>query len=689
MATVGQYASPSSHSFPGMALGGRATATSFGVQPLGALGAASLTPSFDFQPQPTAPPSPPPRRNVNSPQTQLESPSANSLWSLPMLGGPSFSLGPAPWMMQQPQFHFEGSEATRVDASDRPPIGWQLGAGAASLAWKRLKYLDALQAESLFSMPLPSHFRRPFNSQPSPVIDTPTASHSTSSPQLGSSQPLAKEVSYRSQPQLSLQREPSTDEDDSNILVHLHRGLESTWEILKHSMDAMSGAWCMHEGPPPGGYQPVKRSLIGGLERSLLPVVNTTLWSVRTSPPTAASAQPGGSPSPIVAFRGAPVHEALDPRPGYDEVSGAPAIHSLSANLRQGPTNQLMPPQEINQVLAATLCSICSLKGNKATAPNQDRAVAASLGLGSLGFFALFDGHGEVGHDVAEVCAQVLPKVLLRRLVRNPTATSPGSAHPAQNPQEATGNLTEWWREGSINAFEEMHALLEALTAHIIASDDKEMSPMNRDGDIVNEVLNGPAKVDSRTSGTTATVVLTLPGPRLLLAHAGDSRAVLGVRRRNVEGATWRVQDLTRDHKPDLPDEKARIELFGAQVVTVGVPPNTTCRVFTPQQFWPSINMSRSLGDLHAHSQGLSSEAEASFIDKPWDRSEEAVLVLASDGIWDVLDGQIAVEIAWHAFQQGGDPANALVREAYERWARRGLQGGYTDDITAIVKFLS
>merc|ERR1712190_17923 len=94
----------------------------------------------------------------------------------------------------------------------------------------------------------------------------------------------------------------------------------------------------------------------------------------------------------------------------------------------------------------------------------------------------------------------------------------------------------------------------------------------------------------------------------------------------------WRITELTRDHKPDLPDERQRIEETGAQVLTVGVPPNTTNRVFTPQQNWPSINMSRSLGDLHAHTQGLSASAEVNFAERFWDPVvEEAVLIIGSD----------------------------------------------------------
>jgi len=253
----------------------------------------------------------------------------------------------------------------------------------------------------------------------------------------------------------------------------------------------------------------------------------------------------------------------------------------------------------------------------------------------------------------------------------------------AQNPQDAAASApsgTLAWRDAAMQAFLEMHALLEVSTSQMLVSDE---TSAPADGSL------GPIG-DARISGTTATVALLLPNPRcLVVAHVGDSRAVLGTRRRDQRPAQWRVNDLTRDHKPDLAEERARIEERGAQVLTVGTPPNTTTRVFTPFQTWPSINMSRSLGDLHAHTQGVSQTPDVSVLEQLWNPSlEEAILVIASDGLWDVIDSGYAVETAARAVHHGGDPAAALAKEAYERWNRRGLQGGYTDDITVVVKML-
>jgi len=580
--------------------------------------------------------------------------------------------------------------------SPQSPVGWQITSGAASLAWKRLRYLDWLQGESLFSLPLPASLRNysAARSVPSRAAgeNSYAGRHPTESEsQLSASRNTPLNSKAEIQPLLSQSRQgPMHSEtqqlknasNEDTLLESVHRSFQSTWQMVMTSVDAMSGNWCMHEPndiPSYTSQQGFFNTL--GLERIAgNRGLDMIAWSVRTTPPRMASAQAGGHLSPVLALQAPFVQEAME-----SSVAGEDAKRADFS--WQGPkaVQQSMPQQETAMALGAVSCSVFSIKGNKATAPNQDRALYASLGPASaVELLAVLDGHGEVGHDVADVCAEVLPKLLLLRMNKfgNAGSTPTGVDGPNRgmtSSHEGAGTiLADSWKQAAIQSFEEMHASLEALTTQAVSGDDL----------VQGEGARGLGRVDARISGTTATVVLVMSDQRMLVAHVGDSRAVLGVRRRG-EGHRWRCQDLTRDHKPDLPDERARIELCGAQAVTVGNPPNSTCRVYSAQQAWPSINMSRSLGDLHAHSQGLSAEAEANFFESLWDPAcEDAVLILGSDGIWDVIDGETSVSIVTSSAQQGADPAVALVQEAYQRWARRGLQGNYSDDISAVVKFL-
>lgn len=96
--------------------------------------------------------------------------------------------------------------------------------------------------------------------------------------------------------------------------------------------------------------------------------------------------------------------------------------------------------------------------------------------------------------------------------------------------------------------------------------------------------------------GTTAVVMVTI-GQELFLAWVGDSRAVLGSRRKlifdpmssddsgsvriatpremsndpvmNHQPPGWKSSSLTTDHKPDRPDEQRRITSAGGIIVRV------------------------------------------------------------------------------------------------------------------------
>jgi serine/threonine protein phosphatase PrpC len=379
---------------------------------------------------------------------------------------------------------------------------------------------------------------------------------------------------------------------------------------------------------------------------------------LRTSPLIHASAQSGGARSSVVGYCDLPSSQV------------SPSATKCDRNERR----RTLAPQQVGDVLMRHQASICSMKGTKSTAPNQDRAIFGTLGNGALQLVGVFDGHGEHGHFVAGLCSELLPKLLIRALVR----ASPAAVHKAMpvgdpNPQDAAEDSVSW-RDAGCHAFLETHRILEEITQQFVsqtATESDSTIPL----------------IDARSSGATATVVLWT-AMRAFVAHTGDSRAVLGTRPRNsVPGARWQVVELTQDHKPDLPDEQARIEDAGAQVLCSGHPPNEVLRVYTAQQTWPMINMTRSLGDLHAHTQGLSAEPEIRIADRLWDPSEEAVLLVCSDGIWDVISSADAVDLVCEQRAAGLDPAVGLAQEAFLRWGQRGLPNRYSDDITVIVKF--
>jgi len=259
--------------------------------------------------------------------------------------------------------------------------------------------------------------------------------------------------------------------------------------------------------------------------------------------------------------------------------------------------------------------------------PNQD---AWSLMLSRNGcrrVYGVYDGHGDMGHDASDIAKEGLPKLISERAALD----------------------TEDLKPSMMSAFHKTQTLL------------------------------GRRKW-SEMSGTTATVVVhDVTRNKLSVAHVGDSTAVVG-RVSGGDGPTSiKAIQLTRDHKPELEDERKRIEASGGRVVN-------DCghfRVVKRWQGYPGLNMSRSLGDGIAHNCGVLAEPE--FSEHVLEEADQ-FLLLCSDGVWEVICPQEAMEIVIEngALQNPKRAVDALATEASRRW-HEGTNGQLCDDITALL----
>lgn len=189
--------------------------------------------------------------------------------------------------------------------------------------------------------------------------------------------------------------------------------------------------------------------------------------------------------------------------------------------------------------------------------------------------------------------------------------------------------------------------------------------------------------IDSMFSGTTVVSVLVLSNI-IICANIGDSRAVLGKKVSN----SWKFEDLSKDHKPDLALEHERIENSGGRVMpyysVTGLPVG-------PQRVWlkdaniPGLAMSRSLGDSIAASVGVCSDPE--FISHTL-KKEDKFMIIASDGLWEFITSKQAVEIVGLLNDEGNShlACDKLVSEAVKRWSQND---GTVDDITILVVFIN
>ncbi|XP_062189487.1 probable protein phosphatase 2C 64 [Phragmites australis] len=247
----------------------------------------------------------------------------------------------------------------------------------------------------------------------------------------------------------------------------------------------------------------------------------------------------------------------------------------------------------------------------------------------------VFDGHGPHGHLVARRVRDALPL----RLMSAVRASKAGLGMPAAA-----------WRK----------AFARAYTA------------MDKD-------LLSHATLDCFCSGSTAVTVLKL-GSDLYMANVGDSRAVLGSR--NGAGGAMVAVQLTVDLKPDVPSEAERIKKCKGRVFALQDEPEVP-RVWLPYDDAPGLAMARAFGDFCLKDYGVISVPEFFH----WSVTEkDQFVILASDGVWDVLSNQEAVDIV-SASPSRSKAAKSLVEAATREWKTK-YPTSKTDDCAVVCLYL-
>jgi len=286
------------------------------------------------------------------------------------------------------------------------------------------------------------------------------------------------------------------------------------------------------------------------------------------------------------------------------------------------------------------LASVASIKGLKPGNPNwtnQDNfIVIEQFDNRDYNIYCVLDGHGEIGHHVSRRCRESFP----------------------QHVRSTNYDIRKSF----------------ALMQNELNSSD----------------------MDVRCSGATC-VFATLIGRMLTVYNCGDSRAVLG--RRLATGGYVAIP-LSTDHKPDHPEERKRILSCGGHLgcrqamvnqagrglVSVPVGPTRVWYQFRGDTM--GLAMSRSLGDSIVHKSGVSADPE--IMEHAVEEGDEFVII-ATDGIWDVIDNSQAVQLVQNFSSKGGnwstlEAANWLAKFARSRWEKMSPM---VDDITCIIIRLS
>ncbi|CAE7933052.1 PPC6-7 [Symbiodinium sp. KB8] len=262
-----------------------------------------------------------------------------------------------------------------------------------------------------------------------------------------------------------------------------------------------------------------------------------------------------------------------------------------------------------SRFLKAGVAVSCA-KGRKPGTPNQDNFFVAECGHFLLCCVA--DGHGIGGHWASHWTCKFVLRMLLEHMSTN-----------------------------------------KELPAETV---------MTRIFDVVHQELVCAATTkdfELSLSGTTLSVaVVDRKKKQLLLAWAGDSRCVLGRPASRSKGKPSCV-GASEDHKPNDPQEKARVVQSGGEVLLL--PGDVPHRIFAKNKEVPGLAMSRSIGDLSGHSVGVTHQPSFKLLEF----QKEDLLLCCSDGVWEFLSDADAISTVLQVGRK--NLADAAVRLA-DNW---------------------
>ena len=269
-------------------------------------------------------------------------------------------------------------------------------------------------------------------------------------------------------------------------------------------------------------------------------------------------------------------------------------------------------------------------------------------GVEGFNMFGVLDGHGNDGHLVSQYCKNYFMSKM-KEYVENLLIIT-----PYLTAEDIYINLKS-------SGFSYIYDLFAII--------DSELSSQN--------------SFDYMLSGTTCDIIFQF-NTHLVCFNVGDSRSIL------IEdfgdNTNQIIRPLSKDHKPELPEELQRIQLYGGTVERIKdifgneVGPS---RVFKLGTGYPGLAMSRSLGDLQAKECGVISEPQIIEYEI---NSNTKFLVVCSDGIWDVLANEQVKDIG-NNFYYNNDAegfCKELVNIAVNNWSQKEI---IRDDITAVTVF--
>ena len=326
---------------------------------------------------------------------------------------------------------------------------------------------------------------------------------------------------------------------------------------------------------------------------------------------------------------------------------------SIEPGRRKNSSKHNKIDSEFSTTTYIKLCEALSSAGRDddgLTKTNQDTYILERNINGVLNFniFGVLDGHGLNGH----FASQFVRRYILSRIKNHPFIKG------LDTPKEIYKKLTE-------NGYQ--------IIANIFIDADAQIRK---------------EKFNCEMSGTTCVIVIQLE-EHLICANTGDSRAILvydETNRKNKLKHT-KIYLLSYDCKPDLPNEKKRIEECGGSVQQIiddeTDQPCGPFRVWIKGEEYPGLAMSRSIGDLDAKTVGVIPNPQ--IVEYTLDFQSRYMLI-CSDGIWEFMSNEEVMKIAnkYYLRNDAKGICQDLTNISTSLWLKEDI---VVDDITVVVVF--
>jgi len=275
---------------------------------------------------------------------------------------------------------------------------------------------------------------------------------------------------------------------------------------------------------------------------------------------------------------------------------------------------------------------VSAMQGWRVEMEDSHTLVGAIPALPSLGFFGVYDGHG--GAYTSAYAGNHLLNIFSERAEFKSYITM-------SEDQKNSSEGIELVKNALSNTFLQIDELM-------LAESDEQRDPRDR-------------------SGCTCIVVIVTP-KHIICSNAGDSRACYSKGGKSVP--------LSFDHKPNDAEEHSRIDRAGGYV--------------SMRRVDGDLAVSRALGDFQYKDRtDLPPEeqkvtAKPDLMVYPRDKENDEFVIVACDGIWDVVSNDECVQMVQQIFDEGETDMGKICEEVLDLCLEKNSRDNMT---SLIVKF--